>query len=552
MMSSNPPEDPEKKPLNLDRREFMKISAAAAVLGGPTLSALLAACAPGSSNTTARGGTLVYAMEISDLPSLDAQTSLSQGSTLAQAIQPMFEGLTMYDRHRSDVVPPAVGVLAESWKLLDGGKTWEWHLRPNVTFHDGTPWNADAAIWNFQRLYDPKSPQYFLLAFQLMSIYMPGPITSMTKVDDLTFRMTTPIARPLAEEIEALWMVSPTAVKKLGNDEFGRAPVGTGGMKFSKLVPGQQFEMVPYDKYWGTAYKLDKIVVRPVGDATARINALVSGEIDVAVELPADGLEPLKGAGKTVLTSVRPHTWEFIFNMKQKPFTDKRVRQALNYAIDRDALANQILKGTAIPMTQLAIPNSEWFDETLQPYTYDPNKARQLLADAGYANGFDTEWWTATNGSGELQPVPMAEFIQSNLKDVKVNVKLKTFEWTAYLGEFFKAARPGIGAAQISYGWSWTYWWGLLFSTEYLPPKGPLNWGYYTNPAIDPLYDQALGEADQTKRDALVKQIQRIVWEDAPYLFCVHGLNVRGLSPKVQGFINAKEWQFQFQTMYKT
>src|SRR5947207_12725630 len=97
-MSSNPPEDPEKKPHHLDRREFMKISAAAAVLGGPTLSALLAACAPGSSNTTARGGTLVYAMEISDVPSLDAQTSLSQGSTLAQAIQPMFEGLTMYDQ----------------------------------------------------------------------------------------------------------------------------------------------------------------------------------------------------------------------------------------------------------------------------------------------------------------------------------------------------------------------------------------------------------------------------------------------------------------------
>jgi peptide/nickel transport system substrate-binding protein len=187
-MSSNPPEDPGKKPLHLDRREFMKISAAAAVLGGPTLAAFLAACSSGTSTTGGRGGTLVYAMEISDLPSLDAQTSLSQGSTLAQAIQPMFEGLTMYDRHRSDVVPPAVGVLAESWKLLDGGKTWEWHLRPNVTFHDGTPWNADAAIWNFQRLYDPKSPQYFELAFQLMSIYMPGPITSMEKLDRAALR----------------------------------------------------------------------------------------------------------------------------------------------------------------------------------------------------------------------------------------------------------------------------------------------------------------------------------------------------------------------------
>ena len=121
-----------------------------------------------------------------------------------------------------------------------------------------------------------------------MSIYMPGPITNMTKVDDLTFTMTTDVSRPLDEEIVALWMVSPTAVKALGNDKFGLAPVGTGGMKFSKLVAGQQFEMVPYDKYWGDAYKLDKIIVRPFGDATARVNALVSGEIDVAVELPAD------------------------------------------------------------------------------------------------------------------------------------------------------------------------------------------------------------------------------------------------------------------------
>ncbi len=551
-MTIDKPEDVGTNPLNMDRRHFMKTAAALAVIGGPSLAAFLQACASGSTSSATRGGTLVYAMEISDLPSLDAQTSLSQGSTLAQAIQPMFEGLTMYDRHRSDIVPPAVGVLAESWTLSDGGKTWTWKLRPNVTFHDGTPWNADAAIWNFQRLYDPKSPQYFLLAFQLMSIYMPGPITNMTKVDDLTFTMTTPVARPLNEELEALWMVSPTAVKKLGNDGFGTAPVGTGGMKFSKLIPGQQFEMVPYDKYWGAAYKLDKVVVRPIGDATARVNALVSGEIDLAVELPADGLDPLKSAGKTVLTSVRPHTWEFIFNTREAPFNNKKVRQALNYAINRDALANNILKGTAIPMTQLAIPNSDWFDDGLAPYTYDPTKAKQMLADAGYPNGFKTEWWTATNGSGELQPVPMSEYIQSNLKDIGVNVTLKTFEWTAYLGEFFKAAQPGIGAMQISYGWSWTYWWGLLFSTEYLPPKGPLNAGYYTNPAIDPLYDAALGESDSTKRSALVKQIQRIVWDDAPYLFCVHGLNVRGLNPKIQGFINSKEWQFQFQTIYKT
>src|SRR6476620_5595669 len=116
-MTTEQPEGSATKPFNMHRRDFLKASMAMALMGGPTLSAFLAACGNGS-GTGGRGGTLVYAMEISDLPSLDAQTSLSQGSTLAQAIQPMFEGLTMYDRHRSDVVPPAVGVLAESWNLL--------------------------------------------------------------------------------------------------------------------------------------------------------------------------------------------------------------------------------------------------------------------------------------------------------------------------------------------------------------------------------------------------------------------------------------------------
>jgi peptide/nickel transport system substrate-binding protein len=552
MATDQPDRLSHHQPETLDRRRFLQ-GAAGVALATP-LSALLSACQSGNqtSPSSTKGGTLVYAMEISDLPPLDPGTALSQGSTLAQAIQPMFEGLTMYDRHRSDVVPPPIPVLATSWKLLEDGKVWEWSLRKGVTFHDGTPWNADAAIWNFQRLYDPKSPQFYNEAAQLAVVYMPGPILALEKVDDMTFRMRLPVSRPLDEELEAHWMVSPTAVKAKGNDGFGVAPVGTGGMKFSNLVKGQQFEMVPYDKYWGPAYKLDKVIVRPIGDASARVNALISGEIDLGVELPPDGLAPLRNAGKNVMTSVRPHTWEFLFNTQMPPFNDKRVRQALNYAIDRKSMADNILKGTAIPMTQLAIPGSDWYDSTLQPYTYDPEKARSLLAQANLPNGFTTDWLTATNGSGELQPVPMSEFIQSALRDIKVNVNLKTYEWTAYLGIFFKGMPPGVGAMQISYGWSWTYWWGQLFSTEYLPPKAVLNPGRYTNPAIDPIYAQALSTSDTGKRASLVKQIQRIVWDDAPWLFCVHGLNVRALSPKVQGFINAKEWQFQFQTIHKT
>ena len=185
---------------------------------------------------------------------------------------------------------------------------------------------------------------------------MPGPILSMTKVDDVTFRMTLPIARPLNEELGWIWMVSPTAVEKHGNAGFGTNPVGTGGMKFSKLVGGQQFEMVRNPDYWGKPFNVEKIIVRPIADATARADALITGSINMAVELDPVTLSPLKRAGDKIYISPRIHTWDVIFNTQTSPFKNKVVRQALNYAIDRNAIANDILKGQRRLWTSSSVP----------------------------------------------------------------------------------------------------------------------------------------------------------------------------------------------------
>jgi peptide/nickel transport system substrate-binding protein len=533
----------------IDRRRFLQN--AGLVAAAPALGSLL-----GTSGSEFReikslgsssGGTLVYAMEIADIPPLDPHLALNSGSSLLQAIMPMFEGLVLdYLSTTGKQAPFGQPHLAKSWKLLDGGKTWEWELRPNVLFHDGTPWNADAAIWNFRRIYDKTSPQYFAEAAALMGDFMPGPILALEKVNNLTFRMTLPISRPLNQEFGWIWCVSPTAVEKLGNEGFGKAPVGTGGMRFENLVPGQQFEMVRNEKYWGTPFKLNKLIVRPIADGTARANAIITREVNMAVEINPDSLGPLKKAGDIVHLSSRVHTWDVLLNTQAPPFNNKRVRQALNYAIDREAIATDILKGTAQPMNQIVEPGSPWYNPSIRPYTYDPHKAKAMLAAAGYPKGLKSHWLCPINGSGNLDPVAIMEVVQSNLVDIGVDLTVTTYEWTDYLSFFFKGYPSGVDGMAISYGPMWTYWWGLLWSTEYLPPAGALNVGRYTNPAITPLYNKALAIAgsDPAKSARYLQAIAAIVWADAPWLFVVHGDNVRATTPNVHGYVNTEDWLF--------
>jgi peptide/nickel transport system substrate-binding protein len=551
--STNNPSSTEIAGAAIDRRRFL--GGVGMLVAMPTVASLLAACSSESSASKSSGtsntGTLVYAMEIASIPALDPHTALGSGSSLLQAILPMFEGLVTDYLNIPGRTRFGQPHLAESWKLLDGGKTWEWSLRPNVKFHDGTPWNADAAIWNFQRLYDKNSPQYYPDAAANMVDFMPGPILSLEKVDDLTFRMSLPIARPLDEEFGWVWMVSPSAVEKHGNAGFGVAPVGTGGMKFDNLVSGQQFEMVRNDTYWGTPYEMERLIVRPIADATARTNALISGTVNMAVEIDGESLAALRSRGEVVNLSQRIHTWDILFNNQAPPFNNKLVRQALNYAINREALATDILKGIATPMNQIVQPGNAWYNPDIKPYTYDPAKAKSMLAQAGYPNGFQSHWLGPINGSGNLDPVAILEFIQGNLKDIGVNISLTTYEWTDYLSFFFKGYPPGVDAMAISYGPQWTYWWGLLFAPQYLPPAGALNVARYTNHANDPLYDKALALAasDPAQSAKYIQQIAANVWEDAPWLFVVHGDNVRVTTPNVKGYINTADWLFGWSTI---
>lgn len=533
----------------ISRRGFLG-GAAGVALGATSVTSILDACSSGSTSNApkGRGGTLVYGMELEVTPPLDPHVALAQGGAGFRVNFPMYEGLFGYDLHRGDIEPPVVPLLAESWTRSNDGKTWEWKLRDGVEFHDGTPWNADAAIFNFRRIYDKSFQYYYPQANGYAALFMPGPV-QLEKVDNLKFRTILQRARPLDEELIFTLMVSPKAVMEKGNDRMSLEPVGTGPFKFKELVPNQKVTLVPNSRYWGTKALLDQLVFRPIPDANQRVTALRTGEVNMTIVLPPDSLQPLRQDGFQVLLKPFPHSWCEHLNFVSGATTDKRVRQAINYAMDTKSLSDSILKGSASPALQVATEGSVYYDTSIQPYDFNPTKAKQLLAAAGYPKGFDTEWWVPTNGSGEMLPVPMTEFLQSNLRESGINVTIKTFEWGAYLNEFFKGVPSNVGSMQQSWGLWGSTWWGILFGKVGQPPNGVGNVGFYDNSEVDAIYDQALG-APLEQRIALSKQIQKIVMDDAAWGFVVHDLAPKGLSPKVHGFVNTHSWFWAFDNVW--
>src|SRR6266705_5686325 len=220
----------------ISRRGFIG-GAAGLALGAGALGTILEACGPTTSSTgTGKGGTLVYGMELEVTPPLDAHIALAQGGAGFRVNFPMYEGLYGFDLHRGDIEPPIIPILAESWTRSNDGMTWTWKLRDGVKFHDGSPWNADAAIFNFRRIYDKSFQYYYPLANGYASLFMPGPVTT-EKVDNLTFKLILTRGRPLDEELQFTLMVSPKAIMEKGNDRMALEPVGTGPFIFKELIP---------------------------------------------------------------------------------------------------------------------------------------------------------------------------------------------------------------------------------------------------------------------------------------------------------------------------
>ena len=291
-------------------------------------------------------------------------------------------------------------------------------------------------------------------------------------------------------------------------------------------------------KSWSKgAPSLEAVVFRPITDANTRVAEMLSGGIDVMVEIPPDSVSTFDGSGFMLHEQAGPHVWFLILNAREGPFADKRARQAINYAIDKKALVESVLQGTAQVAAGPTPPAFAWaYNDALQPYPHDPAKAKTLLEESGHA-GASLTFYVTEGGSGMLDPVAMGAAIQADLAEVGLDVKIETYEWNTFLGK----VNPGLeGKADMAeMAWMTNDPDTLPFlalRTGAWPDKGGFNSGYYSNPKVDELLEAARGSTDQAERARLYKEMQEIVHDDAPWAFIANWKQNAATSDAVSGF----------------
>jgi peptide/nickel transport system substrate-binding protein len=488
-------------------------------------------------------GTVVVGA-VAEPVNLDAAQVTDFNST--RVIRRITESLIAFPDDSTQLVPG----LAESWTVSKDGLLYTFKLRKGVKFHDGTPFNAEAVKFSFERQINPEHPFNKLGKYPFAGFNF-GTLKAVEIVDDHTvqFVMKEPRASFLTIMAGAAAnIVSPTAVKKWGAD-YPNHPVGTGPFRFVSWDRGQRVVLEKNPDYWKFPVKVERVIFRPIVEDQARLTELLTGNLDLAVNLPPDFITQLETHPKvTLLRGQGAHVWYLGINNQKKPFEDRRVRQAMNYAVNKEAIVRDVLKGTGLVSAGPVLPGTWGAEAGLKPYPYDPERARKLLAEAGHAGGFSTTLWVPESGSGMQSPVPMATVIQSNLRAVGINLTLQTMEWGAFLAKLRTKE-------QDLFALSWAagnedpdlVMYPLLHSSQWTP-NGP-NRALYKNAKFDDLLQQARLLTDQAKRAELYRQAQRILTDDPPWIFIDHEIQVGALSKRVQGFTLHPSFDLRVETI---
>lgn len=326
----------------------------------------------------------------------------------------LYDGLVRWDLSQAEQLPAIVPGLAESWEVRPDDPTrWVFKLRRGVKFHDGSEFNADAVVWTWEALRNKDAPQYDARQAGLVSA-RGTVIQGWRKVDDYTVEFTT--TRPssfVPYQLVYVLYPSPTQWEKVGRDwkALAQSPAGTGPFKLARLVPRERAELEPNREYWDKQRlpKADKVVLLPMPEATTRLAALRAGQVDWIEVPPPDAIPTLRQAGFQIALRTYPHNWTHTLNLRQPPWDNKLVRQAANYAIDREGICRSLLNETCIPAIGEVYPGHPWFGNPKVRYEYDPAKAKELLRQAGYdgnSKRVKTSVLISTSGPARCCPCP--------------------------------------------------------------------------------------------------------------------------------------------------
>ncbi|WP_459617805.1 glutathione ABC transporter substrate-binding protein GsiB [Bordetella sp. 2513F-2] len=482
----------------------------------------LSAMAFGSAAFAAKDVVLALSSQAETLDPYNTNTTLTTAVTKS-----FYEGLFEFDKDLK--IQP---VLAESYEVTPDGLTYTFKLRQGVKFHDGTDFNAEAVKANLDRVLDRDN--------HLARYNQFNRIEKIEVVDAHTVRIT--LKEPFAPFINSLAhasaaIISPTALKKYGK-EIAFNPVGTGpfvfdGWKQTDYVKGKKF-----DGYWKKGYpKVDTITWKPVLENSTRAAMLQTGEADFAYTLPYEQAELLKKSDKLdVLTGDSIITRYISFNVQHKPFDNVKVRQAINYAINREALAKVAFSGYAFP-AQGIVPQGVKYAYKMDPWPYDPAKAKQLLAEAGYPNGFESVLW---GGYSNTTTQKVLQFVQQQLRQVGIKVSVQALEVGQRTEMVQSAPDPATAPVRMYYaGWSSSTGeadWALrpLLASESFPPRLN-NTAYYKNDLVDGNIAKALRSVDEAEKEQLYKGAQEQIWKDAPWAALVTEKMLYARSKKLDG-----------------
>jgi len=424
--------------------------------------------------------------------------------------------------------------LAESWEPAADGLSWILRLRKGVKFHDGTPFNAQAVKINLDRFLDPesKAPYRFLIS----------EVAGIEAVDDHTVRII--LNRPFAPIISNLshsfiGMLSPASLQGLEKGKTTEKIVGTGPFKLVQWARGEHIVLEQNAEYWGNVPKIKKLTFKFVPEDAARMVMIETGEAHAVMRVPpADAKRLDANPNINVVNASSVRVIYIGFNTQVEPFNNPKVRQAMNYAVNKEAIINTILAGVGTPSTAPVVPAVFGYTK-VGPYEYNPQKAKQLLAEAGYPNGFKAVFHHPTGRY--LMDSTIAEAVQSMVREVGVQLELQTMEWSAYLG--FVRKPPEEAKHQIyMLGWGCVTLdadygiFSLLHSTQ-IPPAG---WGvsFYKNEKVDNLLQSARTTPDRPIREGLYAEAIKLIWDDAPWLYLHDEGQINAVRSNVKGLIH--------------
>lgn len=424
-------------------------------------------------------------------------------------------------------------LLAESITATSDN-TYVIELKQGISFTDGTPFNADAVKANLDWVLDADNGG----AFRFLLV-VAGEPAAVEVVDEYTVQITTAIPfAPLPAHLShgALAMVSPAALEQ-GAEYLASNAIGTGPYVLANWARAEEVVLQRNEDYWGEAPAIDTVVFRVVQEDGARIIEIEAGTVDVAVRVPPADIPRLQ-ANPDIDLVITPglRTIYVFLNVTEPPFDDVRVRQAVNYAVDKEAMVESLFEGAAL-VSQAPFAPPIFGYAAQEPYARDLDRARELLAEAGVEPGTEVVMYHPTGRY--IQDALVADAIRSQLREAGLEVELRTLEWPQYV-PYVRAPKPDNDVQFAMLGWGVPtmdadYALYALFHSSEAPPG--FNGAFYDNPEVDALLEAGRSTLDLAERQAAYSEAISIIWEDAPWLFLYSEIQVTAIRKNVSGFI---------------